>query len=141
MWQALENAATLVAPRGLLFIAIYNDQGTVSRRWKTTKHLYNRTPRMLRPLIGVPVFIQQFWRRTVKDFVLLRPFHSFRQYEGKVRGMTAWRDFVDWIGGYPFEVARPEEIFEFFQARGFELKKLKTCGGTLGCNEFVFQRR
>jgi hypothetical protein len=25
--------------------------------------------------------------------------------------MSAWRDVVDWVGGYPFEVAKPEEFF------------------------------
>jgi 2-polyprenyl-6-hydroxyphenyl methylase/3-demethylubiquinone-9 3-methyltransferase len=44
------------------------------------------------------------------------------------------------VGGYPFEVAKPEQIFEVFQARGWRLQKLKTCGGGLGCNEFVFSR-
>jgi 2-polyprenyl-6-hydroxyphenyl methylase/3-demethylubiquinone-9 3-methyltransferase len=45
---------------------------------------------------------------------------------------------VDWVGGYPYEVAAPEEIFDFFLARGFMLTKLK-CGGVgLGCNEFIF---
>ncbi len=54
--------------------------------------------------------------------------------------MSPWRDVVDWVGGYPFEVARPEEIFEFYRQRGFVLVKLKTCGGGHGCNEFVFEK-
>jgi 2-polyprenyl-6-hydroxyphenyl methylase/3-demethylubiquinone-9 3-methyltransferase len=140
MWPALANVAPLVKRDGLLFIALYNDQGTPSRRWTRLKRLYNRTPPPLRFLISVPVLIQQYWRPVAKDFVLLRPFHSIRNYEGKARGMTVWRDLIDWVGGYPFEVARPEEVFEFYKARGFQLRKLKTCGGTLGCNEFVFQR-
>jgi 2-polyprenyl-6-hydroxyphenyl methylase/3-demethylubiquinone-9 3-methyltransferase len=54
--------------------------------------------------------------------------------------MNRWRDIVDWVGGYPYEVARPEEIFDFYRAKGFSLTKLK-CGGVgLGCNEFVFQK-
>ena len=48
---------------------------------------------------------------------------------------------VNWIGGYPFEAAKPEEIFDFFRARGFELLRMKTCAGGLGCNEFVFRRK
>jgi 2-polyprenyl-6-hydroxyphenyl methylase/3-demethylubiquinone-9 3-methyltransferase len=52
--------------------------------------------------------------------------------------MSAWHDIVDWAGGYPFEVARPEEVFHFFKEKGFQMEKLKTCGGGLGCNEFVF---
>jgi 2-polyprenyl-6-hydroxyphenyl methylase/3-demethylubiquinone-9 3-methyltransferase len=56
------------------------------------------------------------------------------------RGMSYWHDRIDWIGGYPFEVAKPEAIFDFYTTNGFELTKLKTCGGGLGCNEFVFER-
>ena len=57
-----------------------------------------------------------------------------------VRGMSRWHDIVDWIGGYPFEVATPDSVFEFCRNRGFTLVHLKTSGGKLGCNEFVFQR-
>ena len=55
--------------------------------------------------------------------------------------MSVWHDLVDWVGGYPFEVAKPEEIFNFFKTRGFILTQLKTCGGGLGCNEYVFVKR
>jgi 2-polyprenyl-6-hydroxyphenyl methylase/3-demethylubiquinone-9 3-methyltransferase len=61
------------------------------------------------------------------------------EYE-KNRGMSRWRDIIDWVGGYPYEVAKPEEIHDFYRARGFKLMKMK-CGGVgLGCNEFVLQR-
>src|SRR6266581_6146197 len=33
MWRALGNAAALVGVGGRLFIALYNDQGSTSRRW------------------------------------------------------------------------------------------------------------
>lgn len=54
--------------------------------------------------------------------------------------MSPWRDVVDWVGGYPFEVAKPEEILDFYRSRNFKLVKLKTCGGSSGCNQFVFRR-
>ena len=53
--------------------------------------------------------------------------------------MSMAHDWRDWLGGYPFEVAKPEQIFDFLKARGFTLERLKTCGGGLGCNEFVFR--
>ena len=140
MWKALDNVVGNVKPGGLLFIAIYNDQGTPSRRWTKIKRLYNKMPSALRFTVSVPVFAHLYWRPIVKDFILLRPFNCIRNYEGKSRGMTAWRDLIDWVGGYPFEVAKPEQIFEFYQARGFDLQKLRTCGGTLGVNEFVLRR-
>jgi 2-polyprenyl-6-hydroxyphenyl methylase/3-demethylubiquinone-9 3-methyltransferase len=137
MWKALENVAPLVAPGGKLFIAIYNDQGKDSRRWTTTKRFYNGAPGWMRPTIAGAVAAHQWWRRWLKDLLMLRPFHTWRTYGG-LRGMSAWRDVVDWVGGYPFEVAKPEEIFDFYHARGFQLEKLYTDGGSSGCNEFVF---
>ena len=35
----------------------------------------------------------------------------------RTRGMSRWHDLVDWVGGYPFEVARPEEIFALLPRR------------------------
>jgi 2-polyprenyl-6-hydroxyphenyl methylase/3-demethylubiquinone-9 3-methyltransferase len=55
--------------------------------------------------------------------------------------MSPWRDVVDWVGGLPFEVSRPEQVLEFLRERDFALVRMKTCGGGLGCNEFVFRRR
>ncbi len=139
MWQALDNVAALVAPGGKLFIAIYNDQGKISDRWRTVKRTYNRLPRGLRFLVTVPVLVHLTWRSMLKDLLRLKPFESWRR-SGRERGMSAWRDLIDWVGGYPFEVAKPEAIFDFYVQRGFTLTRLVTCGGSLGCNEFVFTR-
>jgi len=139
MWSALDNAARLVAPRGKLFIAIYNDQGKISHRWRAIKRTYNRLPGNLRFLVTVPVLVHLYWRRTLKDFLRLRPFETWRN-EGRERGMSPWRDLIDWVGGYPFEVAKPEAILDFHLRRGFTLTRMVTCGGSLGCNEFVFVR-
>ncbi len=68
------------------------------------------------------------------------PFKEWKDKK-KNRGMSVWHDLVDWVGGYPFEVAKPEEIFDFCRKKGFELVRLRTCGGGLGCNEYVFIRK
>lgn len=140
MWQALDNVTALVGPEGKLFIAIYNDQGRISERWLWVKRTYNRLPDSCRFLVTLPVLVHLHWRPAVKDVLRLRPFHSWRTY-GKDRGMSAWRDLIDWVGGYPFEVAKPEAIVDFYRKRGFALTRLATCGGSLGCNEFVFHRQ
>ena len=64
------------------------------------------------------------------------PFYYWRNY-GSGRGMSAWIDLVDWVGGYPFEVATPGEIFEFYRKKGFILVRLKSRNG-IGNNDFVF---
>jgi 2-polyprenyl-3-methyl-5-hydroxy-6-metoxy-1,4-benzoquinol methylase len=140
MWRALENVADLVNPGGLLFIAIYNDQGTRSKRWRKVKRLYNGAPPPLRFLVSAPALLALWGPRMLKDVLTLRPFRQWREY-GRDRGMSPWHDHIDWIGGYPFEFAKPEEIFRFYRERGFELTNLETAGGTVGCNQFVFRRK
>lgn len=139
LWQALDHVMRLVAENGKLFIAIYNDQGSISNRWRAVKRTYNRLPANLRFLVTIPVLVHLWWRRTVKDFLHLQPFASWRE-EGKERGMSPWHDLIDWVGGYPFEAAKPEAILDFGRQRGFTLQRMTTCGGSLGCNEYVFVR-
>jgi 2-polyprenyl-3-methyl-5-hydroxy-6-metoxy-1,4-benzoquinol methylase len=139
MWKALENAAIPVASGGLLFVSIYNDNGSASRRWTTIKRLYCRLPRGLKFVMALATLVLVWWRRTLKDLLLFRPGRSWREYKLE-RGMSPWRDVVDWVGGYPFEFAKPEEVFDFYRTRGFTLERLKTNPGSYGCNEFVFRR-
>ena len=139
MWQALEHAASLVAKDGYLFIAIYNDQGGASRRWLRVKRLYNWLPHRAKCAVLWPSCVRLLGPTIFRDLLSGNPFRTWFSYKQQ-RGMSPWRDIVDWVGGYPFEVATPESIFDFFSAKGFVLKKLKTCGGGHGCNEFVFER-
>ncbi len=139
MWQGLGNACMSVAEKGSLFIAIYNDQGEASKRWKTLKSLYNRHT-LLRPPLALYTLIRQWAITSVRDAIRGRSFATWNNYEVE-RGMSPWHDVVDWIGGFPFEVAKPEEIFDYCRKQNFELVKMKTCTEGLGCNEFVFTRK
>lgn len=139
MWDALENVSTLTRPGGLLFIAIYNDQGGASRRWLRLKKLYNRYA-ILRLPLAIYTLIRQWGMTLLPEAIKGHPLRSWRNYY-KARGMSAWHDIVDWIGGLPFEVAKPEEIFDFYRKKGYALEKLKTCAGGLGCNEFIFRNK
>lgn len=140
MWRALDNAAAVVAPGGRLFIAIYNDQGALSVAWRAIKRTYNVLPEALRLPFALLVAVPLEAKALAAALLTLRPWRyvqSWLRY-GANRGMSHWHDLVDWVGGYPFEVAKPEAVLDFCRARGFSLAKLKTCGGKLGCNEFVF---
>lgn len=142
MRKAFENVAALISPGGKLFLAIYNDQGRATRYWTIIKRIYNRLPRALRVLVVGPAFVRTWGPVTIRDFLRGKSFDSWRTYAiNNTRGMSAWTDFIDWVGGYPFEVAKPEEVFDFYNANGFALSYLKTCAGGLGCNEFVFLNR
>jgi len=140
MWRALGNAQLAVKHGGKLFIAIYNDLGSRSRRWKWIKKTYNDLPRFLRSPYAIAVIAPEEAKALLRSLVLLRPVEYVRSWTcySANRGMSRWRDIIDWVGGYPYEYAKPEEIFDFYRSRGFQLTKMK-CGGVgLGCNQFVF---
>jgi 2-polyprenyl-6-hydroxyphenyl methylase/3-demethylubiquinone-9 3-methyltransferase len=134
MWQALENAASMVKPGGKLYIAIYNDAGGCTRRWKWIKRVYNRTPCLLRPLLLSTY--AAYYAVAIIAYHSLHPSLLIHRRQPE-RGMSLWTDLVDWIGGYPFEFAKPEEVFEYYRKRGFTLEGLRTKRGN-ACNEFVF---
>ena len=139
MWGALTNVIELVRPGGIVYIAIYNYQQIMTPIWTIVKKVYNKTPRGLRWLLLGPALLQLWGLRTIYDLIRLKPFYTWRNYANHgLRGMSAWSDLIDWVGGYPFEVAKPEQIFSFYHDRKFTLSRMVTCGGKLGCNEFVF---
>jgi 2-polyprenyl-3-methyl-5-hydroxy-6-metoxy-1,4-benzoquinol methylase len=140
LWRALETAAQLVKPGGTLFISIYNDQEFASRQWRRVKRLYNASGPITRGLLVAGSFVYLHRHRPVNAVIRMRRRSMQRERPVRARGMSAKHDLVDWVGGYPFEVAKPEEVFGLVHPLGFELRQLKTCGGGLGCNEFVFER-
>lgn len=141
MWQAIDNVANCVCSSGLFSISIYNDQGGASRRWRLLKRFYNKLPRPLRFMtivkIGAMLELKQCLIRLVR-FKNPLPFAEWSARK-KERGMSYWHDLVDWVGGYPFEVAKPEEVFNHLKSRGYSLRYLTTQAGGYGCNEFVFE--
>jgi 2-polyprenyl-3-methyl-5-hydroxy-6-metoxy-1,4-benzoquinol methylase len=139
MWQAFENVLPLVAPGGQLYLAIYNDQGSWSSRWRLIKRFYCSGP-VGRTVVSATFIPTWVVRNLAADLVWMRnPMRRYTEYKRK-RSMSVVRDWVDWLGGYPFEVAKPEAVFDFFRDRGLRLIKLTTAGGSVGCNELVFQR-
>jgi 2-polyprenyl-6-hydroxyphenyl methylase/3-demethylubiquinone-9 3-methyltransferase len=142
MWRALENAQLPVEPGGKLFIALYNDTGSQSTRWKGIKRTYNRLPSGLKLPFTLFVIAPEEAKAIVRSLITLKPgqyVRSWTQYDHR-RGMSRWRDIIDWVGGYPYEVSTPDEVFDFYSAKGFTLTKLN-CGRVgLGCNQFVFER-
>ncbi len=136
MWEAMENVVPLVKENGALFIAIYNYQKVLSRFWKKVKAAYCSGG------IGKAVIICIFFPYYVLKNLLLcaiKKENVFSSYK-KQRGMSIVHDWFDWLGGYPFEVAKVEEIFHFFHERGFALVNIATTNG-LGNNQFVFEKK
>jgi 2-polyprenyl-3-methyl-5-hydroxy-6-metoxy-1,4-benzoquinol methylase len=138
MWKALDNISMLCKPGGVLVISLYNDQGVRSVLWGKAKRAVNTSvlARFLIHGVCIPVFAVGACLRDVTRFQ--NPLTRYRVHD---RGMSPLTDWFDWIGGYPFEVARPDDVVSFFETRHFVVQRINTCGRRLGCNEFIFSKR
>lgn len=144
MWEALDNVKPLVPVGGKLYIAIYNDQGRITDRWESVKRRYNSLPRALALPYALAIIAGEerenlagHWRNgSTSDWI-----RTWREYHKiSTRGMSRWHDWIDWIGGFPYERATINQIVDRYAVDGFRLSKLFDCSDGYGCNEFVFDR-
>jgi 2-polyprenyl-3-methyl-5-hydroxy-6-metoxy-1,4-benzoquinol methylase len=141
MKKAFELVSNLVKPSGgVLFIAIYNDQGVISNVWKIIKKIYCKSPNLIKKMIVIFIGSGIWGFKFLLDFLKLKPFDSWKNYHKLKRGMSPWTNVIDWVGGYPFEVAKPGEIIDYFSSLGFSSIKTKTVGKGQGNNQFVFEK-
>ena len=134
MWQVAESLPDLVNPGGRLIVAIYNDQGIISKIWRAIKRIYVESPSVVQTVMAAGYFAPTYLAANLKSLILKRRLRRTRP-----RGMSAWHDAIDWVGGYPFEVASREQVVEFYEQRGFTTEKVVSVGSKLGCNQFVFR--
>jgi len=137
MWEAMDNTCRLVADGGVLFMAIYNDQGRLSDFWRAVKRLYCSST--AGKIAVCSSFIPLFTLSGLSSDLLRcrNPLGRYREYK-RSRGMSRVHDWIDWLGGYPFEVATPGAVVDFCGERGLRLRNLKSAGRRLGNNQFVF---
>lgn len=142
MHSALSNVKRLVAMNGQLYIAIYNELGEVTDGWRAVKRRYNSLPRILRRIYALSIVVGEEWPQFagyLRRFELRQYVKTWTEYD-PIRGMSRWHDWIDWIGGYPYECASAEEIIDEFGKDGFRLENLVDNSSGYGCNEFVFRR-
>jgi 2-polyprenyl-6-hydroxyphenyl methylase/3-demethylubiquinone-9 3-methyltransferase len=141
MWQAMDNLKPMVKTGGLLFIAIYNDCGEVSRAWLERKRRYNALPQVLRPFYATYVWMPQELRSLAGSIRSgeLRKYIRELTSASSGRGMSWLHDVVDWVGGYPYEYASVSDINEFYRRDGFEPVKIRE-NRSYGCHQLVFKR-
>lgn len=116
MWQAIEQVADLVSPGGYFYLAIYKE-GRFSKQWLQVKRFYNRQNGLVKRMmiLGYAMFSITMTLRNGRN-----PLRVIRDYGRTSRGMSWLRNIEDWLGGLPYEYARPEVLVTFLQTRGFE---------------------
>lgn len=136
--RAMERVLLPLAPSGTLFVAVYNQQRWLSGAWWAVKRTWV-SGWAGRALVG-GTLIPLLALRSAASGVIKHgdPFQAFRDYHLS-RGMSVVHDWVDWLGGFPFEVARPDDVCRFYRERGLVARRVVTTR-SWGCNQFVFTR-
>ncbi len=140
MWEAIDKAAALVTPGGLLVLALYL-RTPFCPAWRIEKRLYVSSPKVIQDLLF------HLYKGTAMFYMRLRgidPKVTWNDYQ-TVRGMDQDHDIRDWLGGYPYESASPEEVEAFLAPKGFTmLRSFRTKSRTglmgTGCAEYVYRK-
>ena len=140
MWEAMDKAAALVAPGGLLVIALYRMTRT-DAFWKLEKRVYAHAPQFVQGAIRV-CYVALFRLACV---LTGRSFHDYVVNYRSSRGMDFHHDVHDWLGGYPYETTDAAEIEAKLSKLGFSAERVlaKPLGVGIfgsGCDEFVYRR-
>lgn len=141
MHVAIEKASRLVAPGGLLVLALYR-KTRLCWLWTIEKRWFN----------GASPAAQERARRLYVAGMRVAYRIAGRDFEAHVasyasqRGMSFWHDVHDWMGGYPYESIRPAEVDSLLSGLGFERVASWTRGYTTGllgsgCDEYTYRRR
>ncbi len=138
MYKALDNAACLMNSTGLFYLAIYNRGRSAwigtSEFWLRVKKLYNSCGFIGKNIIFACYVVYFF----LDSFVALKnPIKRMRSF--KRRGMNWRHNILDWLGGYPYEFAAPDEIINFYSDRNIYCKKIANAYG-LACVEYLLKK-
>jgi 2-polyprenyl-6-hydroxyphenyl methylase/3-demethylubiquinone-9 3-methyltransferase len=135
MWTAIRNAAGLMRPGGLFYLALYTTD-PASDYWLEVKKKYNRSSNAGKRVMECGYIA----RRVILPDILGRrnSWKRVQEYK-KSRGMSFMTDVRDWLGGYPFEHASIEQVLRFGRKPlGLELVNIKTGEAN---TEYLFKKR
>jgi predicted RNA methylase len=141
MWEAVEKAASMVAPNGLLAIALYR-KTRMDPFWKLEKRLYSRAPRIFQGAARMG-YIAAF---RLRMFTLGQSFREYVANYRSSRGMDFYHNVHDWLGGYPYETTNAPEVEAKLSKLGFTGERtfadpFATGVFSSGCDEFVYRLR
>jgi 2-polyprenyl-6-hydroxyphenyl methylase/3-demethylubiquinone-9 3-methyltransferase len=123
LWTAMRNSASLIRPGGLFYVALY-EKTAESPYWIETKKKYNRSSPAGKRRMELAYVYRTFFRtRSLRQ--IRGSLRYIREYR-KTRGMEFWTDVRDWLGGWPYEPATPEEVTGFCTGLGLRILKVKT---------------
>ena len=132
MWEAINNALTLVKKGGLFYLTIYKDDNySASIR---LKEKYNAASPAGKKAMVSSEILKIMLKRTLR---FKNPFTWNQKLE---RGMNIYHDLIDWLGGLPYEAANEDEMLKWGINNNLQLKRILCKGNYGSCNYYLFQK-
>ncbi len=140
MWEAINKAAAMVAPDGVLALALYR-KTHLDAFLKLEKRLYAHAP------MPAQAFVRGAYLATFRLNMWMGGAGSLREHVAKYssnRGMDFYHDVHDWLGGYPYESTCTPEVDSKLTRLGFKAERVfdhPVSSGILGseCDEYVYR--
>jgi SAM-dependent methyltransferase len=140
MRDAIGKAARLVAPGGILALALYR-KTALCWFWTFEKRWYCRAPERAQARARA-IYTSLFRAAFV---VARRDFSTYVSNYSDNRGMDFAHDVHDWLGGYPYESIGPGALDKILSQLDFQKIRAKIRRAPIGafgsgCNEYVYRR-
>ena len=137
MWTAMDNAARLIGPRGQFYVALYDydaQKDPTPEFWLELKQRYNRSSWLGRRRLEYWYIWDYMLKRRLRALPrLVRTISGYRES----RGMAFYTDLRDWLGGWPMEFARRQDVLDWGTRHELTLESVKTGEAN---SEFLFRK-
>lgn len=123
MWQAMDNAVSLMKDDGLFYVALYDYEIQVNPSaefWLSAKQRYNKGGWFTKKRMEIWYIWEFLLNKNLRALPeLIKRADSYKQS----RGMALYTDIVDWLGGWPMEFAKRGDVKRWAKGKGLEMIK------------------
>jgi len=139
LWQAVNNASMPIKPGGLFYIALY-EKTAKSDYWIRIKKKYNSSSNFDKLFMEFSYVIKHFIVPAIfgGPKALIKTIKYITSYREN-RGMSFMTDIRDWLGGWPYQPATPEEVTDYCVTK-LGLLNMKTKTGEANI-EYLFKKK
>jgi len=138
MWVALNNCLKLMKDGGVFYAALYDHDIHVNPTpefWLEVKQRYNQSTSLGKKRMVLWYIWQFVLAKKLRNVPEL--FRRIREYK-RSRGMDFFTDVRDWLGGWPMEFAKRQDVRNWAEEHGLDIINLKTGEAN---SEYLFRKK
>ena len=126
MWRGMDNAISKLKADGSAYFALYDHDIHVNptpEYWLAVKQKYNAANWQGKRALEAWYVWTFMLRGRVRNLPEL--LDTIKHYKNS-RGMEAYTDLVDWLGGWPMEFAKREDVGRWAESHNLRITRMNT---------------